>query len=355
MKRQVFVKKITAKEGMKLKALAERSSLGVVRRRAHIAWCSATGMSAPEIANRFGYDVKHVRLVIHAFNKDGFESLAPNYDGGPELTFDEEVRGKIVDIALGRPKDYGYPFTRWSLRKLSAAARNRKVVGSISQETVRTILKEAGVSHQRTKTWKESKDPFFESKRRRIKRLYKNPPPDGRVMCLDEFGPLSIRPYGGSCYAKKGHPQRIPATYRRAHGVRHMFAVLDLKADQIYYRIRDRKSRVELLDFLKMIRNIVPRREKIYLILDNFSPHIHKSVKKWANENKIVLAYTPTNASWLNRIECHFAPIREFVLKNSDYRSHKELARSMFKYMKWRNRNPRDCQIMSLQRRVKVA
>jgi len=355
MAEPVRLRPITASEGRKLKALAERSSVGVTRSRAHIVWCAADGMTAPEIARRFGYDVKHVRLVIHAFNESGFLALEPKYAGGAPLVFQEDVRGKIVDLALCRPQDYGFPFTRWSLRKLANAAHERGIAPPMSGETVRRILQEAGVTHQRTKTWKESTDPLFEVKRRRILRIYRHPPSDGRVICLDEFGPLSIQPVPGSCFARRKHPQRLRATYHRPHGVRQMFCALDLKEDKIYYRIRERKTRAELLDFLKVIRLIVPAQEKIYLILDNFSPHIHHSIRKWARANGVVLIFTPTNASWLNRIECHFAALREFVFRNSDYRSHAELARAILAYVRWRNAHPNHPEILRIQKRVKVA
>lgn len=355
MAKAVELRRITPQEGRKLKALAERSSVGVTRSRAHIVWCAAVGMSAPEISRQFSYDVKHVRLVIHAFNDAGFLSLEPHYAGGAPPLFEERVRGAIVDLALGRPKDYGFPFTRWSIRKLTHAVLELKIVGAISPESVRRILLEAGVSHQRTKTWKESHDPLFEVKRRRIMRLYRHPPSDGRVVCLDEFGPLNIQPVPGTCYARKRHPQRIPATYHRTHGVRQMLAILDLKENKIYYRIRERKTRVELLEFLKVYRAIVPREEKIYLIMDNFSPHLHHSIRKWARANGVVLVFTPTNASWLNRIECHFAPLREFVLRNSDYHSHAELAKAIFHYVRWRNAHPNHEDILHIQKRVKVA
>jgi len=353
--KRVFAEKITARTGRKLKNLAERSSCGVTRHRAHIVWCSSTGMSTSEIAETFGYDIKNVRLVLHDFNENRFDALAPRYDGGRRVTFEEPVRTAIADMALASPKAYKYPFTRWSLRKLARAAVEQRIVKSISPEGVRLILLEAGVSHQRTKTWKESKDPRFEAKRRRIKRLYKNPPTDGRVMCLDEFGPISIRPHHGSGWAKQRQINRLPATYRRTQGVRQMFAVLDLSTNKIYYRIRERKRRFELIDFLKTIRRVVPEEEKIYLILDNFSPHLHRDVRKWCRANKVVLVFTPTNASWLNRIECHFAPIAEFVIKNSNYANHEEVAVAMRNYIRWRNRDPGNARIMAAEKRVKVA
>jgi len=35
------------------------------------------------------------------------------------------------------------------------------------------------------------------------------------------------------------------------------------------------------------------------------------------------MVYTPTNASWLNWIECEFTAIRYFTLDGSDYPSHR--------------------------------
>ena len=59
------------------------------------------------------------------------------------------------------------------------------VVASISRESVRQILRTAGISWQATKTWKASADPDFITKMRRVLDLYDHPPADGRVICAD--------------------------------------------------------------------------------------------------------------------------------------------------------------------------
>ena len=168
--------------------------------------------------------------------------------------------------------------------------------------------------------------------------MYSHPPADGRVLCLDEFGPLELRPYPGAGWAKVKRPNRIAANYRRLKGVRHLLAALDLKENKIYAHVKKRKTHKEFLAFLKYLRRLYPE-EKLYIILDNFSPHKHKKVKKWASENNVVLVFTPTYASWLNRIECHFGPLRYFVLRNSYYKEHEEMASAIRKYIRWRNRN----------------
>ncbi len=65
-----------------------------------------------------------------------------------------------------------------------------------------------------------------------------------------------------------------------------------------------------------------------HLILDNFSPHKVTEVQRWCRDSNVHLIWTPTNASWLNPIECHFGPVKEFVIRNSDYPDHRELRRA---------------------------
>ena len=51
------------------------------------------------------------------------------------------------------------------------------------------------------------------------------------------------------------------------------------------------------------------------------------------------MVFTPTYASWLNRIEAIFSGVRYFALENSDYRDHEEIRRAILAYVAWRNRN----------------
>ena len=76
-----------------------------------------------------------------------------------------------------------------------------------------------GVSWQTTTTWKASTDPDFIGKMRRILDLYDHPPADGRVVCVDEFGPLNPQPRTSKVWRPRSRPRRLRATYTRADGV----------------------------------------------------------------------------------------------------------------------------------------
>ena len=119
-----------------------------------------------------------------------------------------------------------------------------------------------------------------------------------------------------------------------------MIAGLDLATGKIHYRIRDRKRSGEFLDFLKSLRRRRPG-QRLHLILDNFSPHKHPSVRAWCQANDIDLVFLPTYSSWLNWIETEFAALRYFALNGTDHPTHAEQDAAIGAYIRWHNHRAR--------------
>lgn len=94
-------------------------------------------------------------------------------------------------------------------------------------------------------------------------------------------------------------------------------------------------------------------------MLDNFSPHLSTKddtrVGDWAKANNVELAYTPNDASWLNRIEAQFTALRYFCLDGTDHESHEDQAFMIRRYIAWRNRNAKDESLRELVKRANVA
>nr|WP_234371071.1 TipAS antibiotic-recognition domain-containing protein [Streptomyces sp. XY431] len=152
--------------------------------------------------------------VIHRFNEVGLARLDPRWAGGRPRLLGPDDEVLVVRTATTRPAEPGQPFTRWSIRKLTAHLR--KVHGRvirIGREALRSLLAGRGVTFQRTKTWKESTDPERDAELDRIEHVLERFP--DRTFAFDEFGPLGIRPTAGSAWAERGRPERLPATDRR--------------------------------------------------------------------------------------------------------------------------------------------
>ncbi|BBJ37284.1 hypothetical protein SSPO_000020 [Streptomyces antimycoticus] len=126
----------------------------------------------------------------------------------------------------------------------------------IGREALRTLLARRGVTFQRTKTWKESTDPDRDAKLDRIEHVLEHFP--DRVFAFDEFGPLGIRPTGGTCWAEQGRPDRLPATYHRTHGVTYFHGCYSVGDDTLWGINRRRKGAVNTLAALKSIRAARP-------------------------------------------------------------------------------------------------
>ncbi|GAA3561716.1 IS630 family transposase [Streptomyces osmaniensis] len=316
------VRRMTGQEGQRLQQIVRRGSTSSVRyRRAMMLLASAGGNRVPVIAQLVQADEDTVRDVIHRFNEIGLACLDPHWAAGRPRQLKPDDEDFVTQTAITRPTKLGQPFTRWSLRKLVAYLR--KVHGRIiriGREALRCLLARRGVTFQRTKTWKESPDPEREVKLDRIEEVLDRFL--DRVFAFDEFGPLGIRPTAGSGWAKQGHPERLPATYHRTHGVRYFHGCYSVGDDRLWGVNHRRKGGANTLAALKSIRAARPDGAPIYVILDNLSAHKGADTRRWAKKNKVELCFTPTYASWANPIEAHFGPLRQFTIANSHHRSH---------------------------------
>ncbi len=223
------VREIDDDEGRRLVRIIRRGSGSLVTwRRAQMVLLSAQGMDAAAIAKVAFTSEDRVRDVIRNFNADGFSSLYPKYRGGHPPKFTLPRRREIKKIAKAKPAEYDLPFSTWSLAKLADFLVAEEGVDDISHEGLRMLLREEGVTFQRLKTWKASKDPRYAVKKARVKRQYaiadrEVAPEDGDprvIFCVDEFGPLNLQPRPGRQWAavggKRKEPGRAPRPRMRA-------------------------------------------------------------------------------------------------------------------------------------------
>lgn len=253
--------------------------------------------------------------------------------------FVRDIREQIAEIALSSPIAL-IGMHQWSLPKLRDYLVEQHIVPHISVEWLRQLLGRWKIRLRRTKTWKESTDPKFWPQYRALRRLYRQRPRQGRRLCVDEFGPLNLQPRHGQCFACPGRlrVQRLRATYTRKQGIRHFLAFYDLATDRLYGQFTTQKTWVQFLAFLKWVRARYPSWQKLHIVLDDYGTHLKWEVRMWALAHNIRFYFTPTNASWLNRIECHFTALRKFALQPSDHRSHEEQQQAIASYLTWRNR-----------------
>jgi transposase len=355
----VFVRALSVEEAQRLRRISRQSKVFALRQRAQIVLASDARSTAPEIARVLQTDENQVRRVIAEFNADGMDSLRPRIGGGCPKKIDDAARDRIRAIALARPCDLDEPRTRWSLATLRRYLIRHEVVAAISKEHLRRVLQSMGITAQRTRTWKWSNDPLFDAKKDLVLAAYKGAEAgtiNGVVVCFDECGPISLKPHPGRGWFATGRPGRQRATYHRHHGVRKLLGAYDVGADVLWGQVEDRRVTGEVvLEFLQDIRRRYPADVTVYIVMDNLSAHWTPAIRRWAVNNNVGLIPTPTNASHLNRIECHFWAFVEFVVNGSDHHDWDEFTQAAHAYINRRNHDRHDPRILELENRRKVA
>ncbi|MBI3871761.1 MAG: helix-turn-helix domain-containing protein [candidate division Zixibacteria bacterium] len=164
---QVYLRALRSAERRLLQAKLKDKKLSArIYGRYRVIAEASRGRPVSEIADRVGVHLTTVYDWVYRFNRTGFAGFedAPNPQGRPSSLSSRQVR-RLIATALARPADLGLPFTHWSVAKLRDFCHQKKLLPALSNEWVRRLLRREGISFQRTKTWKESPDPDFESKK----------------------------------------------------------------------------------------------------------------------------------------------------------------------------------------------
>lgn len=160
----IFARKLSDEEKSKFK-LALHSSNAFTKDRAKIVLFSSERMPPSEISKKINCDVRKVRRAIIDFNRGGLKALEKKKAKGAKPKF-SEIEKKIILIHFSKnPKDFKVPISYWTIPKFTKHLIDSKVVDSISQDTVKRILKNAGAKLERSKRWQYSPDKNFLKKR----------------------------------------------------------------------------------------------------------------------------------------------------------------------------------------------
>jgi transposase len=140
--------------------------------RAKIILLKDDGYAVPQIRRATNRHDANIRKWIHRFNEQGVDGIASKIHKHKPIKITAEIEKQIVDIATKNPrKDYGLPFSTWSLRVIAGfISREMNLVDSISHTEVRNVLLKHGIKCRQSKiTLGPSLDPEYHLKKRESK------------------------------------------------------------------------------------------------------------------------------------------------------------------------------------------
>jgi transposase len=185
-----------------------------------------------------------------------------------------------------------------------------------SQAGIQRVLKQLRVSLKRALNFIRSPDAHFRAKWQAILRAYAHALADPqRVVCLfaDEFT-YYRQPSLAPAYHPQGKTQPYARQVARYNTQTRVAAALNALSGQVTYSQKSKIGKEELPRFYALIRAAYPHAERIYLIQDNWPPHLLPAVLAALADLGLTPLFLPTYASWLNPIEKLWRWLKQDVL-----------------------------------------
>jgi transposase len=139
-----------------------------VRTRAQIILLAFDGMSAPKIAKIVDLDPESVRHHMKRYRDEGIHGLPDKARSGRPRTVTPEYLELALATVRRRPRALGLNFSVWSLERLIDYLEKETNI-TVSYETIRTHLRDYGISFGRPHHKVSSPDPEYVQKKRRLK------------------------------------------------------------------------------------------------------------------------------------------------------------------------------------------
>jgi len=289
--------------------------------RSRIILQAATGVGTHAIAERLGIQPATASKWRNRFARQGIAGLSDNPRTGRARYYGEDTKTRILAM-LDTPPPKGY--AGWNGRLLSQS------LGDVSVHQVWRVMRLHGIELQRRHSWCISTDPEFAAKAADIVGLYLSQPENAVVLSVDEKPHIQVieRTQG---YLKLPDGRAITGyshQYKR-HGTTTLFAALNTVTGAVKAGHYNRRRRREFLDFMNEVVADYPESTTIHVILDNLRTHKPKHDKWLSRHKNVKFHFTPTNASWLNQIECWFSILSRSTLKGASFTSPKQLRQAI--------------------------
>jgi len=127
----------------------------------------ATYSKAARLAGRKSGDA--VCHLVKRFNQEGLNAIQPRHGGGPRVKYGVTERERILREVRRQPEPEKDGTATWSLKTLCQALQKAPDgLPEVSEDTIHTVLQEAGFSWQQTRSWCETGQTVRKRKRGKV-------------------------------------------------------------------------------------------------------------------------------------------------------------------------------------------
>lgn len=306
-----YIVSLTDEEREELIGLTKKGRTGARKiTRAHILLLADEGRTDKEIAEILRVGVSTAERIRRRFVEGG-PGKALNEDpriGAPKILSgrDEAV---IIAEACSEPPEGR---VRWTMQLLADRVVELDLADSISDETVRLILKNSKIKPWQKKQWCiPTVSPEYVFHMEDILDLYEEPYNSAfPCICFDEKPYQLIGEKIVPIPAAPGRPMRYDYEYER-NGTANLFIIFEPAAGQRRIVVTNQRTKADFADMMKLLADeLYPEAEKIRVVMDNLNTHNPYALyERFDPEEagrilrRLEFHYTPKHASWLNMAE----------------------------------------------------
>lgn len=154
-----------------------------------------------------------------------------------------------------------------------------------------------------------------------------NPPPQTRVLCLDELGPISAKTYPGEEWKQGKYRATFEPDYGR-RGTLWIHGAFEPATGQAHIVMSPRRDSASHIQLLAQLLAHFPS-QRYLLIEDNLSIHHSRDVRTallaWP---EIRVQFTPKYSPWLNLIEPWWKQLKALALNGRRFENVDELTQA---------------------------
>lgn len=253
---------------------------------------------------------------------------------------------EVFSILHSPPSCHGFNRTTWKLTDMQTVMARKKL--PINNRYISKIINNAGYKVTKARKRLTSNDPDYRDKLKRITNILSNLGSKEKFFSIDEYGPFSIKLYGGRSLSPPGEKKTIPQ-WQKNKGSLILTAALELSTNHVTHFYSEKKNTSEMIKLLNLLINKYRDEECIYFSWDAASWHASKELQERVDEINsdgfkqntkspmVKLAPLPTCAQFLNVIESVFSGMAKAIIHNSDYQSVEECKAAIDLYYSERN------------------
>ena len=171
MPQRIRLRTLTTEEEAEIRRLAKsrKEPIRLVQRARVIeAVLDDPSLPASQAGEKVGFKGAPAGIRwVKRFNEAGLAGLMDCKRSGRPPTHSQETRSALLDLALQKPGNMGYPFALWTLERLQIAFKERHGV-HLSDSTIWTWVEDEGFRWRKQESWfpePEKHDPEFAEKR----------------------------------------------------------------------------------------------------------------------------------------------------------------------------------------------